>query len=45
MCCDMQALEIIISKIKLENVCFDLLLSIENAGYVAVNAMTLLVFS
>lgn len=34
MCCDMQALEIIISKTELENVCFDLLLSVENVGYV-----------
>lgn len=43
MCCDMQALEIIINKLKLENVCFDLLLSTGNVGCVAVNMMVLLV--
>lgn len=43
MCCDMQALEVIISTIKLENVCFNLLLSIENIGGVAVNIKGLLV--
>lgn len=43
MCCDMRALEIIICKIKLENGCFNLLLSIENIGCVAVNIKGLLV--